>query len=252
MPDWLLRALGPVIVVAVAVTAGVLFERFDKLVTPAAPVSAPVASVSEEPDPPPPPPVPPAPPGTVDQLPELPVQEVRPLNAHPVPDTEPPVPHVTLQDRQGNVIARPAQNPVPRQQAALPPSPAPPPSLKGLARATGTVSLAIEGHTLRLHGVLPPASTDRCSLGTAEPQPCAEVTQAMLAARLARSATVTCRMPAGASASDTARICLDATGVDLAGFLIAEGLAVADRRVADYAGAEGIARSAHRGLWLYR
>jgi endonuclease YncB( thermonuclease family) len=250
MPDWLLRALGPVIVVAVAVTAGVLFERFDKPATLTTPVSVPAAVDADEPVPPPPPPVPPAPSGA-DQLPELPVQDVRPLNAHPVPDTEPPVPHVTLQDRQGNVIARPAQNPVPRQQAALPP-PAPPMSLKGPARATGTISLAVDGHTLRLYGVLPPASTDRCGLGTAEPQPCAEVTQAVLAARLARSASVTCRMPSGGTAADSARICLDATGVDLAGFLIAEGLAVADRRAADYAGAEGIARSAHRGLWLYR
>jgi len=250
MPDWLLRALGPVIIVAVAVTAGVLFERFDKPATPAAPASAPVVSDAEESDPPPPPPIPPA--GDAEQLPELPVQDVRPLVAHPVPDTEPPVPHVTLQDRQGNVIGRPAQNPVPRQQAALSPPPAPPPSLAGPAHATGTVSLAIENHALRLYGVLPPASTDRCSQGTAEPQPCADVTQAVLAARLARSATVTCRVPAGANAGDPARICLDATGVDLAGFLIAQGLAVADRRAADYAGAESIARSGRKGLWLYR
>jgi endonuclease YncB( thermonuclease family) len=115
------------------------------------------------------------------------------------------------------------------------------------------VSLAIEGHTVRLYGVLPPASTDRCALGTGAPQTCADVTQATLAARVARSATVTCQLPPGSSVTDPARICLDATGVDIAGYLVGEGLAVADRHASGgYAGAESIARSYGKGLWHFR
>jgi endonuclease YncB( thermonuclease family) len=115
------------------------------------------------------------------------------------------------------------------------------------------VSLAIDGHTVRLYGVLPPASTDRCTLGTGTPQVCAEVTQAMLAARLARSASVTCQLPPGAGSADPARICLDASGVDIAGYLVGEGLVVADRNAGGgYTDAESIARSYGKGLWHFR
>ena len=237
---------------------------------------------TEEPAPPPPPPVPPG-----DGLSELPVQEVDPLVVHEVPDAAPgAIPHVTIQDRDGHQIGHlsasaapppsyvPSVGPAlnyavsgsppasyqpsvpargaaaqPMQQAALPPAPS---SLSGAARATGTVSLAIDGHAVRLYGVLPPASTDRCALGTGAPQACAEVTQAMLAARLARSASVTCQLPPGVGTADPARICLDATGVDIAGYLVGEGLAVADRHAGGYAGAESIARSYGKGLWHFR
>jgi endonuclease YncB( thermonuclease family) len=128
-----------------------------------------------------------------------------------------------------------------------------PTSLSGPANATGTVSLAISGHSVRLYGVLPPASTDRCALGTGAPQTCGDVTEAMLAARLARSPTVTCRLPPGSSAADPARICVDATGADIAGYLVGEGLAVADRHAGGgYAGAETVARSSGKGLWRFR
>ncbi len=128
-----------------------------------------------------------------------------------------------------------------------------PTSISGPANATGTVSLAISGHSVRLFGVLPPASTDRCALGRGTPQVCSDVAEAMLAARLARSPTVTCRVPPGSNAADPARICLDATGADIAGYLVSEGLAVADRHAGrGYAGAENSARSAGKGLWRFR
>ena len=231
------------------------------------------------------PPVPPSPPS--ESLSALPVQEVEPRAVHAVPETEPAaIPHVTLLDREGHPLARssaPAPPPasyVPSvgpaangassapsasykpsalargsvaqgaQQAALPPVPA---SLSGAAHATGTLSLAIDGHVVRLYGVLPPASADRCALGTGAPQTCAEVTQTMLAARLARSASVTCQLPPGVGAGDPARVCLDATGVDIAGYLVDEGLAVADRHAGGgYTGAEGIAQSSGKGLWRFR
>jgi len=48
-------------------------------------------------------------------------------------------------------------------------------------------------------------------------------------------------------------ICLDADGVDLGGWLVSEGLALADTGQSyDYAGAESIARSQKRGLWGFR
>jgi len=264
-------------------------DSSDTAAAPSAPVTG-IATTAAAPGPaeepaPPPPAVPAAPPG--EGLSELPVQEVDPLVVHEVPDAAPgAVPHVTIQDRDGHPIGHlsaaappppsyvPSVGPAlnyaasgtppasyrpsvparggaaqPTQQAALPPTPS---SLSGAARATGTVSLAIDGHTVRLYGVLPPASTDRCALGTAAPQTCAEVTQAMLAARLARSASVTCQLPPGVGAADPARICLDATGVDIAGYLVGEGLAVADRHAGGYAGAESIARSYGKGLWRFR
>ena len=90
-------------------------------------------------------------------------------------------------------------------------------------------------------------------MGSSDPLPCAEVTEAMLAARLARSASVTCQLPPGIGAADPARICLDASGVDIAGYLVGEGLVVADRHAgASYAGAESAARSSGKGLWHYR
>jgi endonuclease YncB( thermonuclease family) len=113
--------------------------------------------------------------------------------------------------------------------------------------------LAVQGHSVRLYGVLPPASTDRCAIGTGVPQNCADVTQAILAARLARSASVACQLPAGVGPTDPARTCLDATGVDVAGYLVGEGLALADQHAGGtYASAEGAARSAGKGLWRYR
>jgi len=266
-----------------------------------------------------------APPGP--SLSELPIQEVDPRSVHAVPEAAPaPVPHVTIQDRQGRPVGRlssaappppsyvPSVGPGSHNEASSAPSsrpsagpapdyiaPTPPPAtyrpsvgpalpdvassrppttqqpstpgagaagppvehtasvpsassqFSGPAHATGTVSLAVDGHSVRLYGVLPPASTDRCTLGTGAPQTCAEVTQVMLAAKLARTTSVTCQLPAGASPADPARICRDAAGVDLAGFLVSEGLAVADEHTkAGYAGAESTARSSGKGLWRFR
>jgi endonuclease YncB( thermonuclease family) len=283
MPKRIWFALGLVVAAGVA-GVGAFSLRTDKSAsapaTPEAPAQSAMIAPVDEPAPPPPP-VPPAPPG--EGLSELPVQDVEDRPVHAVPEGEAvTIPHVTLQDQQGRPIARPAAPAPPppsyvpsvgpgsqqtasaappasyrpsvpargAQPAALPPAPA---TLSGPAQATGTVSLAIAGHTVRLYGVLPPASTDLCALGTSQPSSCAEVTQATLAARLARSASVTCQLPPGIGAADPSRICLDATGVDIAGYLVGEGLAVADRHAnGGYAGAESIARSYGKGLWRFR
>ena len=115
------------------------------------------------------------------------------------------------------------------------------------------MSLAVDGHSVRLYGVSPPTRSDRCAIGTGAPQSCADVTEAMLAAKLAHAATVTCQLPKGASAAEPARICRDASGVDIAGYLVSEGLAVADPHAkGGYAGAESAARSGGKGLWRFR
>ena len=80
--------------------------------------------------------------------------------------------------------------------------------------------------------------------------PCIEQAHRALAARLAPNAGVSCRVPAP---NAVGAICLDALGVDLGGLLVAEGLALADPSQSyDYVGAESIARTQHRGLWLFR
>ena len=113
-----------------------------------------------------------------------------------------------------------------------------------------------------LFGIRPPATGDRCATGGAAPTgsgaqsrgtlPCAEQARWTLAAHLARKTNVSCRFPAAARAASAA-ICLDGDGIDLAGMLVAEGLATADPAQSyDYVGAESVARTQKRGLWLFR
>ena len=194
----------------------------------------------------------------------MPVQPV-----HPVPDYRTaPVPHVTMEDRSGNPVGRappqaapPAPSPpalpavgppapARAQQATAPPTPA---TLSGPAQATGTVTLAVQGHSVRLFGIASPGQGDQCRLGAGEPRPCSVVAGQVLGVRLAHSASITCAAPPGSAAHGPARICLDDKGVDIAGFLVGEGLALDDpRQTQDYRGAEGVARSLKKGLWAYR
>src|SRR5208282_5257651 len=98
------------------------------------------------------------------------------------------------------------------------------------------------GRPVRLFGVKPVPPTNRCALGQGDARNCAEVARDALAQRLQRRPNVFCRVPAGQRAGESAAICLDANGVDLGGFLVAEGLALADTsRSYDYFGSQGIA-----------
>jgi endonuclease YncB( thermonuclease family) len=136
------------------------------------------------------------------------------------------------------------------------------PQIAGAAVAAGATALRIGGRPLQLFGIRPPASGDRCAAAgntvlangaqTRRTLPCQEEAQGILAARLAHKADISCRFP-GAARADGPAICLDGDGVDLAGLLVAEGLALADPAESyDYVGAEGIARAQKRGLWLFR
>ena len=154
----------------------------------------------------------------------------------------------------------PAPPPAPSRTPA--PRGAPGPQIAGAATAAGATALRVGGQPLHLFGIRPPANGDRCVVaGTAgaangapahRTLPCIDQAQGTLAARLARKANISCRFP-GAARPDGPAICLDGDGVDLAGLLVAEGLALADPAQSyDYVGAEGIARAQKRGLWLFR
>jgi endonuclease YncB( thermonuclease family) len=140
------------------------------------------------------------------------------------------------------------------------PSGAAGPQIAGAAIAAGATALRVGGRPLHLFGIRPPASGDRCAAGgnaapangTQRTLPCQERAQDTLAGRLVHKANISCRFPGGAR-PDGSAICLDGDGVDLAGLLVAEGLALADPAQSyDYVGAEGIARAQKRGLWLFR
>ncbi len=191
-----------------------------------------------------PPPAPGAP-----ALPDLQTVEVAPRPVHAVPDEEPPPVKVTLFDRSGREI--------PSRQAALPPprTPAPAPPVTpfgGRAQAAGGTTLVVAGKTVRLFGVRVAAARDRCGLGQGDARSCGEVARDALAQRLQRYPNVSCRVPEG-QRGDPAAICIDTAGTDLGGFLVAEGLALADTSQSyEYAGPEGVARYFGRGLWRYR
>src|SRR6185437_17182457 len=178
-------------------------------------------------------------------LPALPQQVIAPHPVHAVPEDAVPTSRpVTF----GSAAAarRPAPAFPPRSARHLV-------QIAGAATPTGAAALRIGDRRLRLFGIRPHATGDRCAASAlgAAPLPCAEAADKLLAARLAPHAVVSCRLPAPKRAADAA-ICLDSTGVDLGGLLVAEGLALADpKQGEDYVGAESIARSNRRGLWRF-
>jgi len=200
------------------------------------------------------PPVPPLPPRPA---PDLPVIEVAPRAVHVVPDTDTPPPHpVTFEGRDGRPPVRHPDQPAASVAApsSSPPSRTASAQISGAARVTDVVALDVLGRPVQLFGVKPPQSGDRCAAQAQKAaRACGEVAREALAARLRANATVFCRVPAGQREHRGAAICTDSSGVDLAGFLVAEGLALADSTQSyDYTGAESVARSFHRGLWRYR
>jgi endonuclease YncB( thermonuclease family) len=183
-------------------------------------------------------------------LSDLPTVEVAPRIVHTVPeDGAEPIPRVTLRARDGELIkprdAAPAAQPAAAAASIMP--------FSGPAQAAGPATLTVAGRPVRLFGVKPVPPGDRCALGPGDARSCADVARDALAQRLQRRSNVSCRVPAGQRAGDPAAICLDANGVDLGGFLVAEGLALADTSQSyDYFGSQGVARSFRRGLWRYR
>jgi endonuclease YncB( thermonuclease family) len=219
-------------------------EKVEAVPAPGVQPEAPVVAAIPAPPAPPPPPAP-----VASALPDLPTIEVAPRPVHIVPEDEPPPAKVTLFDRGGKEIPL-RQTALPPQRMQVPAAPVTP--FGGPARAAGGTTLAIAGKTVRLFGVRVADSRDRCGLGQGDARSCDEVARDALAQRLQRSPNVSCRVPEG-QRGDPAAICLDAAGTDLGGFLVAEGLALADTSQSfEYAGPEGVARYFGRGLWRYR
>jgi endonuclease YncB( thermonuclease family) len=176
-------------------------------------------------------------------LPEVKVAE-RPIHAPPAetapaPSSAPTATPTRLTGQSDEVKFGP------RPVAAAPP----PRQFGGTATATGPVELKVDLNEISLFGIKRPGEHDRCGDADAD---CAAAARQALAARVAAPGTVSCRIPAP-HPGPTYAICLDATGVDLSGFLISQGLALADTGQSyDYVGAEGIARNLKRGLWKFR
>lgn len=197
-----------------------------------------------------PPPAAPAPAESAPALPALPTVDVEARPVHPVPDQLSPAPAMTVFNREGKEI-RPREPPAPPSRPSVASAAAFAPA-SGPAVVTGATTLAIAGRQLRLFGVLAPESRDRCGIGPGDNRSCADVARDALAQRLKQNPNVACHLPAG-QPGDPGAICIDATGTDLAGFLVAEGFALADTKLSyQYFGAEGVARTYREGLWRYR
>jgi endonuclease YncB( thermonuclease family) len=129
--------------------------------------------------------------------------------------------------------------------------PAQPRQFSGTATATGGVELKVDATPVALFGIKRAAEGDHCG-GTAADSDCATAARQALAERVSEG-KVSCRIPNPHPGGPTFALCLDPNGVDLSGFLIAQGLALADTGQSyDYVGAEGIARNLKRGLWKFR
>jgi endonuclease YncB( thermonuclease family) len=131
------------------------------------------------------------------------------------------------------------------------PIPAVPKQFSGIAHVMGAAALQVDKVPVQLYGIREPTPHDRCGVGDAAD--CVAAAKRALAAHIA-GATISCQTPSPKPGIIVAfAVCLDGQGVDLGGFLVAEGLALADTgQTYDYAGAESIARGQKRGLWGFR
>ena len=180
---------------------------------------------------------------SVSDLPSVDVP-ARPVHVVPPDDGKPARP-VTMTGRGGAPESHAAAAPPAVVPAAV--------TIKGAAKLAGGLSLTVGNRAVELFGVKPPHTGDRCAGTTQPPANCGDVARGALAARLKGNAAVSCRVPPGQRRAVPAALCVDATGVDLAGFLVAQGFALADPAQSyDYVGAETVARSQKRGLWRYR
>ncbi len=177
--------------------------------------------------------------GTADQgLPPLPEVKIADRPIHAVPEDKTPEPHSTGQSEEVRLGPH-----------ALAPPPLPH-QFSGAAIPTGAVELKVDATMVSLFGIKAPIDRDRCADAGGD---CAAVAKRALADRIGAAGKVSCRIPNPRPGGVAYAICLDPTGFDLSGFLIAQGLALADTAQSyDYVGAESIARNLKRGLWKFR
>jgi endonuclease YncB( thermonuclease family) len=183
-------------------------------------------------------------PNALPALTEVKIAE-RPI--HAVPE-EPGPPPPSSQDLDQRSAPRPSAVAIGAPAASGARAPR---QFSGAAQATGAVDLQVEAMAIQLYGIKRPDDRDRC--GTDAASDCGAAAREALALRLGSGGKVSCRIPNPRPDAKVQAICLDPNGVDLSGFLITQGLALADTRQSyDYVGAEGVARNLKRGLWQFR
>jgi endonuclease YncB( thermonuclease family) len=220
---------------------------------PSAPPPPPPAQVAVAPPPPPaPPPAAEAPPPAEPAQPELPpLPEVKlsEHTIHPVPsDPGPPAPGSQGFNNSSRPMAQSDEVAFGARPLASKPTSK---QFSGNATATGGVELKVDATPVALFGIKPAGNPDRC--GATPDTDCAAAARQALAERLSAGTKISCRVPNPKPGPVVYAICLDSNGVDLSGFLIAQGLALADTGQSyDYVGAESVARSLKRGLWKFR
>jgi endonuclease YncB( thermonuclease family) len=182
-----------------------------------------------------------------------------PVVAHP--PAEPvltPLPEAQIGARSIHAVPEEPDRPTDRHvsdEVANGPRELPPTTQKqfsGTGKVIGPASLMVGDARVQLFGIKPPDANERCGIGAAAD--CAETARQALTSRFPPNANIYCQVPhlhPGASA--VSAICLDPDSADLGGYLVSEGLALADTSQSyDYVGAESIARNARRGLWANR
>jgi endonuclease YncB( thermonuclease family) len=184
-------------------------------------------------------------------LPDLQQVKVAERPIHSVPqDSGPPPSSGQPLDLRGGTHPTGESDEVRMGAHALTP-PSAPRQFSGSATASGGIELKVDTTPVSLFGIKRAADQDRC--GTDADSDCAAAAKHALAERLSAAGKISCRIPNPHPGITAFAICLDANGVDLSGFLIAQGLALADTGQSyDYVGAESIARNLRRGLWKFR
>ena len=118
----------------------------------------------------------------------------------------------------------------------------------GVASVIDGDTIEIHGVRIRLHGIDAPESRQLCTRPTGERWRCGQQASLALSDQISRS-TVSCDPRDTDRYGRTVAVC-SSRGVDLNGWLVAQGWAVAYRRYSrDYVRAEDQARAARRGVW---
>jgi endonuclease YncB( thermonuclease family) len=188
-----------------------------------------------------------------DALPPLTKVKVAQHVVHAVPEDTSPLPapgHASSLPTMGQseeVRLGPHALPTQTAQSAFVPR-----QFSGAATAIGGVELKVDSTPVALFGIKAAGNGDKCGAGNGSD--CLEAAKRALSDRIGATGHVSCRIPNPQHPGATAfAICLDPNGVDLSGFLIAQGLALADTGQSyDYVGAESVARNLKHGLWQFR
>lgn len=127
-------------------------------------------------------------------------------------------------------------------------SPAAAVPIAGVASVIDGDTIDIHGVRIRLHGIDAPESRQLCTRPTGERWRCGQQASLALSDQIGRS-TVSCDPRDTDRYGRTVAVC-SSRGLDLNGWLVIQGWAVAYRRYSrDYVRAEDQARAASRGVW---